>query len=89
MFEVEWLQSAVDELTRIWTAADSALRQDITAASNQIDQQLENNPHGAGESRPGGRRILFVFPLGVVFRVEPDDKTVTVLGVWLVRRTAP
>lgn len=38
MFRVEWLDQALDELAAIWTAADSALRQDITAAASQIDE---------------------------------------------------
>lgn len=40
MFRVEWLQSAVDELAALWVDADSTLRQAITNASHQIDEQL-------------------------------------------------
>ena len=65
MYRVEWLQSALDELTAIWTRADSALRRAITAASHQIDRQLQHDPDQQGESHPKGRRVLFAPPLGV------------------------
>jgi hypothetical protein len=42
MFQVEWLQSALDELAAIWMQADSALRQAITVATHQIDQLLQH-----------------------------------------------
>jgi hypothetical protein len=54
MYHVEWLQTALDELARIWTQADSELRKTLTRASNEIDGRLEINPHDEGESRPYG-----------------------------------
>jgi hypothetical protein len=66
--------------------ADAALRQAITAAAHQIDQQLQSNPYQQGETRPGGRRIHFVYPLGLTFRIEPDEQTVSVLHVWRINR---
>jgi hypothetical protein len=89
MYRVEWLQFAVDELTRLWTQADSALRQALTAASHQIDQRLERDPLNEGEGRPGGRRILFAPPLAVTYRIEADGQTVTVLAIRLFRRRSP
>ncbi len=86
MYRVEWLQSALDELAALWALADSALRQAITAASHQIDQQLQHDPDQQGESRPNGRRILFVPPLGVAYRVEAHRSTVVVLHVWQFRQ---
>jgi hypothetical protein len=85
MFQVEWLQTALNQLAAIWTSADSALRLAVTAATHQIDQQLQTDPFGASESRPEGRRILFVSPLGILFRIEEDGHTVSVLRVWLFR----
>jgi plasmid stabilization system protein ParE len=89
MFRVEWLQTALNQLTSIWTDADSVVRQAITAAGNRIDQQLQSDPYSGSESRPGGRRIAFVSPLGILFRVEQDGQTVTVLRVWLFRKRTP
>ena len=64
MFRVEWVQSAHDELTAIWVQADSTLRPAITAAANHIDLLLRADPFSDSESRPEGRRILFVAPFG-------------------------
>jgi plasmid stabilization system protein ParE len=86
IFRVEWVQTALNQLTTIWMSADSAQRQAITAATHQIDQQLKANPYGPSESRPEGRRILFESPLGILFRIEADGKTVSVLQVWHFRK---
>jgi hypothetical protein len=86
MYQVEWIQSALDELAALWTQADSATRQAITAATHQIDQLLRTDPFDQSESRPGGRRMLHVSPLGITFRIEADGQTVTVLRVWLFRK---
>ena len=86
MFRVEWLASALNELAEIWTQADAVLRQAITAATAQIDQKLRIDPSLQGESRAGGRRVLFEAPLGITFRVEQDQQTAIVVRVWLFRR---
>ncbi len=86
MFQVEWLQAALDELAVMWADADGAQRQAIAAASHAIDEQLRRAPENEGESRSGGRRITFVPPLAVTFAVESDRRTVTVLHVQLFRR---
>jgi hypothetical protein len=85
-YRVEWLQSALDELATIWTQADSVRRQAITAASHTLDQRLRNDPFNEGESRPKGRRITFVPPLAVTFRLEFDGQTVSVLQVRMFRQ---
>jgi len=85
MFYVEWLESALDELTRLWTQADSATRRTLTAASHEIDTRLESDPETESESRPFGRRITFVSPLAVIFRVEADGETVTVVSIRMFR----
>ena len=41
---LEYLE-AMEELTRVWTNADSPMRKVITKASHQIDKQLANDPH--------------------------------------------
>jgi plasmid stabilization system protein ParE len=86
MFRVRWERRALDELTRLWTQEDSVTRQAITAASHTIDQRLRQNPRQEGESRSKRRRITFVPPLTVVFRVEADGQTVSVLEIRLFRR---
>jgi hypothetical protein len=76
-------------LAKLWTQADSIKRRAITVASHDIDKRLSADPFGTGESRPGGRRILLIAPLGVTFRVETDGQTVSVLRVWLFRKRGP
>jgi hypothetical protein len=83
MFHVEWLQSALDELAALWVLADSELRRAITAATDDIDRRLSRDPTNEGESRPGRRRIMFVPPLAVAIRIEPDGQRVSVLHVRL------
>lgn len=89
MFRVRWARRALDELTDLWTQADSTRRAAITAASHAIDQQLRSDPIGQSESRPGGRRILLISPLGITFRIEADGRTVSVLRIWLFRTRGP
>jgi hypothetical protein len=84
MWRVRWKKSTLEDLAKIWTAADSTTRQSITDASHVIEQVLRGNPEEQGESRPGGRRIMFVGPLGVLFRVRTEKSIVQVLQVWRI-----
>jgi hypothetical protein len=86
MFRVEWLQEALDELTRIWLQADSPLRQAITLASHIIDQELQMDPYRHSESREGEERVLFAYPLAVEIEVDLEQRVVWVLHVWQFRR---
>jgi hypothetical protein len=82
MYTVRWMRTALNELASLWTGSDSAQRHAITVASQLIDEDLRDQPENKGESRPKGRRILFVPPLGVTLRVDPQHGTVWVLHVW-------
>jgi plasmid stabilization system protein ParE len=86
MFQVEWTQSALSKLAAIWNQADSEQRQAITVASHLLEQRLQTNPHGEGESRSQGRRITFIPPLAAIFRIKADGHTVTVLHVQIYGR---
>ncbi len=85
MFQVEWLESALDALARFWANADSGERRAITAASQEIDKRLARSPETEGESRSAGNRITIVLPLAVVFHVESDRQTVVITLVRLLR----
>ncbi len=89
MYTVEWFEPALNRLAAIWLQSTSADRERITVASNEIDLLLQSNPHGTGESRRQGRRIAFVLPLAILFRVQPDDQTVTILQVRFIRGSSP
>jgi len=79
-YTVIWLRPAEQRLADIWLNAPD--RDAVTRAAHAIDQRLRRDPENEGESRPGGRRVLFSDPLGVFFRVFPDDRVVHVLLVW-------
>jgi hypothetical protein len=44
MFQVVWLQTALDELAAAWTNADSSIRQEITRAAQELDRELQSIP---------------------------------------------
>jgi len=86
MFKVEWLQDAIDDLTRLWINAGSNDRARITTAVRAIDKLLESAPNEQGESREANERVLFAFPLGVEIEVLIDQRIVRVLHLWHVGR---
>ncbi len=88
MRKVDWLQEVLDTLTLLWMQADSDLRKAITQACHAVEKRLAKDPENEGESRADGRRITFEPPLAMVFRVESDGRTVTVVEVRLMRRKA-
>jgi hypothetical protein len=85
MFNVEWLQSALNQLTACWTQSDSGLRKTITSATRRIDELLQTDPLGHSESRETGSRVLLAPPLGVTFSVDLVHRRVRVVRVWLFR----
>lgn len=62
MYEVHWLQGALDDLTTIWLEGDSVLRQAITLATNALDNELARVPFQSSESREENERVLFAYP---------------------------
>jgi hypothetical protein len=86
VFRVRWGQQALDQLANLWTGADSAQRQAITTACHTLEQVLRRNAPRLGESRFGRERITFMPPLGIIFRVEADGRTVSVLHAWVVHQ---
>lgn len=85
MFRVERLQSALDEMADACVRATPDEREAITLASHTVDRRLSEDAANEGESRHAGRRITFVPPLAVTFRVEPRLQTALVLHMRLFR----
>ena len=85
-FSVVWQEKALDELTAIWTDADSDLRQMITQAAHNLDEELQTDPFAIGESREGNDRISFIYPLGFFFEVSPNERLVTINHVWNIHK---
>jgi hypothetical protein len=78
-FRVLWL-SAAEKVLALWL--DEPIRADVTRAADEIDRRHRRNPDEEGESRPRGRRILFVPPLAITYKVFPDENLVVVSDVW-------
>jgi hypothetical protein len=80
-YTVVWLPDAEQELAALWL--DPASRADVTDASDRIDRMLRRDPERWGESRSDDQSVLFVAPLGVLFRIKPEDCLVEIVHVWM------
>jgi hypothetical protein len=60
----------------------SADRRAIGRAADKVDRLLHRDAQTVGESRSGHRRIIHEPPLGIIFSVHEEDRTVVVLDVW-------
>jgi hypothetical protein len=85
MFCVYRNETATALLRRTWEGAGDALRTTILQAMQQIEQELQDDPHRKGESRPGGARILFQSPLAVLFEVDDEKRLVRIVRAWAYR----
>jgi plasmid stabilization system protein ParE len=79
-YTVTWKPEAERQLATIWSQTKD--RNAVSKAAHDIDKMLGTNPEGVGESREDGFRILFERPLGVMFAISSDDRTVLVVAVW-------
>jgi hypothetical protein len=84
-FTVQWSRRALDAVAQLWLDNPDG-RAEITNATTATDQLLKFDPGEKGESRGGDRRILFVPPLVVIFRVDSNTTTVRVLDARHLRR---
>lgn len=88
MFEVTWHDDAARGLAAVWL--NSRDRRSITRAAHEIDAVLRKNPLLVGESRTGKDRVVFIGPIGVIYRVFSRTKKVLVLeagrSMWKKRR---
>ena len=83
-FTVRWGRRALDALARVWLDYPS-YRANITQATAATDQLLQEEPETQGESRDKGRRIVFVLPLAVIFRVDVVRREVRIVDVRIMR----
>jgi hypothetical protein len=83
-YTVVWVRTADEALTNLWLSARD--RTAVTEAARVIDADLKFEPQEVGESRPFEQRILFEFPLAVLFTVHEQDRKVKVVRVWRIRR---
>ena len=79
-FDVVWSTAAENELVALWN--DPTLRPLVAAASQALDERLEQNAADEGESRTQGARITFEPPLGMLFWANEQARRVFALHVW-------
>lgn len=80
-YRVVWPKETLDELAAAWLSA--ADRNAVTAASNQLDQDLAHDPYAVGiPIISSQKRSASEPPIAVVFEIVEDDKKVRVLRVW-------
>jgi hypothetical protein len=80
-YRVLWSPHAESRLEQILRGAA-----DLAGVARQIDQFLIARPLAFGESRYDDVRVGFVLPLGVLYEVMDDVRTVVVYDVWRIDR---
>jgi hypothetical protein len=80
VYTVTWANDALDALASLWND-NPAIRKQVTAAADQIDQILKTQPHRLGEPTSAVHRQAVVYPLKVLFAVSEDDCRVRVIYV--------
>jgi hypothetical protein len=81
MFEYQWLESALDKLTSIYTGLDLDGQDRLAGAVDRFNFRLRSDPLDVGESRTGGYRVAFVSFLLITFHVDPARRRVRVVDV--------
>jgi hypothetical protein len=75
-YSVFWLAPASTDLLALLLRAADKPR--TLAVAKDVERQLQQSPRNAGEDRDEGRRILFVRPLCVLYRIDEPAKAVYV-----------
>jgi hypothetical protein len=78
-YSVVWSPQALNQLAAIWLASTN--RDAVTAATNAIDVQLENDPHLKSQMLPNGLREIRVSPLRAQFGVDETNRLVGIMRV--------
>lgn len=78
MYTVEWVESAENQLAENWMSAPPVLRKAITAACDQLDQDLAIDPLRESESRGSNKYIAFFPPLAVTFHLDEANRSVII-----------
>jgi hypothetical protein len=79
-YTVIWKPEAERRLAELGMEAEEPER--LANASNLIERELAANPAAVGEQRIGSIRVVVVPSLGMYFRLNSEDRQVSVLTVW-------
>ena len=78
-YDIVWDVAAYRKLEKIWSEATP--NGPAVDSFDEIERRLSESPEQEGESRPHGRRILIIAPLGIVFRQQQRLREVHILDV--------
>ncbi len=85
MYEVAWSEGALADLGRIWDALPF-LHPHLLVARAVVDHHLTADPYRLSEGRQTDSiRVMFAYPLGVLFTVDDEAKKVVVATAWTFR----
>lgn len=79
-FEVLWNSEAYESIAEIYDDSEDPSK--IAAALSSLDNLLRTEPGTRGESRVGGRRIVFAPPLGALIQIDWRLNRVFIAEVW-------
>jgi plasmid stabilization system protein ParE len=79
-YAVFWTQEAYESLLDV--ASVLQVSEQVVRAVEEIHRLLAENPDQQGESRPGGRRIMFAAPIGVIYRMDARLRWVVISKAW-------
>jgi hypothetical protein len=82
MFPVVWRNAALDQLADAVVRSDLPTQDRIERSVVRINARLARDPYAVGESRPGGYRIEFEAPVGVLFLIDGATEVVIVATFW-------
>ncbi len=75
-FDVEWHESAMEELAAIWLRASDPER--VTVACTRLEAELSESPLTIGRPIDVLKRSHIVVPLAIIFEVDVDKCRVIV-----------
>jgi hypothetical protein len=78
-YTITWLEEAEEQLAAVWMAADDPRA--VNDAVEFVERILGYAPLDSGESRSGDVRIVFSGPIGVLYRVDPQRRIVSIISV--------
>ncbi len=81
-WHLEWTQLALDEVIAIWRGVPATRLSLLEWAIADINYRLIRDPENEGESRPHNTRVMFSWPLGVLFQAIPETRRVRIHHVW-------
>jgi hypothetical protein len=85
VYKVIWLRAALRNVTAVLDRTSD--HEAVFHAMDEVDRELSRNPQVCGESRErNDRRIYFVGPLVVTFRIDEHRKVVLISRVGLAKR---